>query len=205
MFFGFIYGNGLVLFLGWNLILAGVAYFFSHLFTVLRKKKKHHALPMIVLLVFILFFPNTIYVLTDFIHLQNYHFFDTYPSVYTYITEDWVVFMMIAVGALLAAKLGIASLVKMKPYLYDVVKKYEYLFLGLLFIASSFGIYIGRFIRLNSWDILKLHTYIPLIFDRFDFFMSFMGIYIVLHIVVYFVMTNHEKSSYNRIESTLEE
>lgn len=128
MLFGLMYSNGLVLFLGWNLILAGVAYFLAHLFTVLRKRKKHPAIPILVLIIFILFFPNTIYVLTDFIHLQNYQFFDTYPSVYTYMTEDWVVFMMIAVGALLAAKLGIASLIKMKPYLYDLIKKYYYIF-----------------------------------------------------------------------------
>lgn len=205
MIFGFRYLNGLVLFLGWNLILAGIAYFIAHVFTVLRKKEKYPYVSFSLFLIFILFFPNTIYVLTDFIHLQNYDFFSDYPSVYSYIIEDWIVFMMIAVGALLAAKLGVASLIKMRPYVYQFIKKNYIWFLGILFVASSFGIYIGRFIRLNSWDILELFTHIPLIFERFQFFVSFMGIYIVIHITVYFVMTNHEKSSYNNGEYTLEE
>jgi hypothetical protein len=37
--FGFIYRNGLILFLGWNIILAGVAYTIANLFIYTRKKR----------------------------------------------------------------------------------------------------------------------------------------------------------------------
>jgi uncharacterized membrane protein len=203
--FGFIYRNGLILFLGWNIILAGFAYALANLFIYTRKKRSSIWITVILFMLFILFFPNTMYVLTDFIHLQNYTFFLDYPSVYAYVTDDWVVFTMIAIGALIAAKCGVQSLKNIKGYLFVIIKKYYFIFLGTLFVASSVGIYIGRFIRLNSWDIFKLHTYLPIIFDRFSFFISFVIMYTVIHGITYFVMTNQYQTSYNRSDNTLED
>ncbi len=203
--FGFIYRNGLILFLGWNIILAGVAYALANLFIYTRKKRSSIWISVILFMLFILFFPNTMYVLTDFIHLQNYTFFQDYPSVYAYLIDDWVVFTMITIGALIAAKCGVQSLKNIKEDLFVIVKRFYVIFLGLLFIASSVGIYIGRFIRLNSWDIFKLHTYLPIIFDRFSFFMSFVLMYVAIHGITYFVMTNQYQTSYNRSDNTLED
>lgn len=188
--FGLIYQNGLILFLGWNLILVGIAYSFANLFVCLRKIKKYSFFTLMIIILFILFFPNTIYVLTDFIHLENYDFFTSYPSGYAYGIEDWIVFMMITIGALLAAKIGVLSLFVIKPYLYPFIQKFHIYFLFLLFLASSFGIYLGRFFRLNSWDILKIFDFIPMIFDEFTFFLSFMGISLLIHSAVYIIMSN---------------
>lgn len=201
---GFIYQNGLILFLGWNLILAGFSYFLVDLFRVTRIKKKPIFLSILIFILFILFFPNTIYVMTDFIHLQSYQFFQNYPSTYVYELADWMVLMVITLGALLGAKFGISALERIRTYLFDTMKKHYYIFLCLLFILSSIGIYIGRFIRLNSWEFHRILEIIPLIFERFSFFIGFVFIYFMIHLVSYFVMSSITKSSYNEIESNME-
>ena len=184
-FFGFMYGNGLILFLGWNLILAGIAAVLSYLFVDLRQKKKHLILTLIVLGIFILFFPNTIYVMTDFIHLENYDFFREYADIYHYEIMDWVVLMMITWGALLAAKLGISSIDRIKSHLYKPIQRYAY---PLIF---------GRFIRLNSWNILSVFNVFPTIFEQFSFFLGFIGIYTLIHLVSYFILSESKYNGYN--------
>lgn len=203
--FGIIYLNGLILFLGWNLILAGVAYLIAHLFTHFRESKKHFTVTLVLFFLFVLFFPNTIYVMTDFIHLQAYQFFEIYGETHVFQLMDWVVLMMITIGALLGAKLGVSSIQKMKHHLYLPLKKYFYLSLLSLFTVSSIGIYIGRFIRLNSWEFHRVFQVFPLIFERFGFFIGFIGIYLLIHMVSYFVMANHHQIEYNHIENKLED
>lgn len=202
---GFTYSNGLILFLGWNLILAGIAYFLSHLFRATRESKKPLYLSIIILFFFILFFPNTIYVMTDFIHLQSYNFFFNYPSVYTFQLMDWMVVLMITSGALLAAKFGVSAIENIRPYLYIKVKQYFIASLSFLFLISSVGIYIGRFIRLNSWEFHKILDVIPLLFENFSFFIGFVMIYFIIHWTSYLVMANHHKEGYNRINENVED
>ncbi len=200
MIFGIIYRNFLILFLGWNLILAGVVYFLSDVFIGLRKKMNKLWILIPLFILYILFFPNTIYVMTDFVHLQTYEFFTEYSSIYAYQISDWVVLMMITLGALLGAKLGVSSLKNLRGYLFSWMKKKYYIFLLGLFLISSVGIYIGRFIRLNSWDFHKIFQIIPDIFERFDFFIGFVFIYVLIHITAYFVMSSFNKYGYNEIE-----
>ncbi|MDY0075397.1 MAG: DUF1361 domain-containing protein [Acholeplasmataceae bacterium] len=204
MFFGGFYGNFLILFLGWNLLLAGFTYFLVDIFIYLRKKRSHIALVLLIWFMFILFFPNTIYVMTDFIHLENYQFFIDYAEIYRYVLMDWVVLMIITIGALLAAKIGIESLEKMKPYHFEWIKKHYVIYLGLLFLASSIGIYIGRFIRLNSWEFHQIVSVIPQIIQKFSFFIGFIGIYMMIHLTAYFVMSSHA-IGYTEIRKQTEE
>lgn len=204
MFFGGFYGNFLILFLGWNLLLAGFTYFLVDIFIYLRKKRSHIALVLLIWFMFILFFPNTIYVMTDFIHLENYQFFIDYAEIYRYVLMDWVVLMIITIGALLAAKISIKSLEKMKPYHFEWIKKHYVIYLGLLFLASSIGIYIGRFIRLNSWEFHQIVSVIPQIIQKFSFFIGFIGIYMMIHLTTYFVMSSHA-IGYTEIRKQTEE
>lgn len=190
--FGIFYQNGLILFLGWNMILAAVVYALSYLFVELRKRNKN-LLSWIVLVIFILFFPNAIYITTDFIHLQNYHFFTSYPNIYAYELMDWILFMQITIGAFLGAKLGISALDYMKDQHHHIIKHHYTLFLGLLFVLSSIGIYLGRFIRLNSWEIFDVIHIINDVFDQGLFFIGFVLIYSIIHLVIYVVMKENKK------------
>ena len=135
--------------------------------------------------------------MTDFIHLENYDFFREYADIYHYEIMDWVVLMMITWGALLAAKLGISSIDRIKSHLYKPIQRYAYPLIFGLFIVSSIGIYIGRFIRLNSWNILSVFNVFPTIFEQFSFFLGFIGIYTLIHLVSYFILSESKYNGYN--------
>lgn len=179
--------NFLVIFLGWNMFLATFVFFLSEIYLYVKKKNAHLVIQLIILGLFVIFFPNTLYILTDFIHLQNYTFFEDYPNLYAFELKEWVVFLHIAIGALYAAKLGISSIHRLEPVIQPVLKKYFPLALSLLFLLSSAGIYIGRFLRFNSWDFLQLFSILTELFQNFSFFIGFITIFFVLHWVCYFL------------------
>jgi uncharacterized membrane protein len=91
----------------------------------------------------LLFFPNAPYIFTDLIHLTTYFY-----------THFWVDLTLILLCALTGLVLGFVSLFLMQ----GVVRRMFGSALSWAFIAavaglSSFGIYLGRFLRFNSWDI----------------------------------------------------
>ncbi len=184
---GTILRDGLVLFLTINMFLAGVAYAISVLASYLNDKKNKVSILIILSVLWLLFFPNTIYITTDFIHLQNYDFFISYNSIYAYTISDWYVLFLIFVGALIGAKIGIKSLNMM----LDIwqIKKNLYKILSILgiFVLSSIGIYVGRFLRLNSWDFYRLDIMLNGIVEQFYFFIGFIVILTMIHIVYYLI------------------
>ncbi len=190
--------NGLVIFLAWNMILATIVYFLSEMLVYMYDKKVHLVLLIISLLIWVLFFPNSIYLLTDFIHIQNYQFFESYPDLYNYSLTEWIVFAELIFGALFAAKLGIAALLKLEFVFKRYIKKYYYLILSSLFILSSTGIFIGRFLRLNSWNIFDLFTQIDSIFSKGTFFLGFISIFFVIHWFIYFLFSFQHQDMYNK-------
>ncbi|PKK98822.1 MAG: hypothetical protein CVV57_04895 [Tenericutes bacterium HGW-Tenericutes-2] len=192
---GVILNNGLVIFLGWNILLATIVYLLAEAYVYLYKKKTKKLYLVIILIIYVLFFPNTLYVLTDFIHLENYNFFTNYPNIYEMMIKDWVVFMHITIGALYAAKLGIASIKKLELYILKYKIQYKILILSSLFLLSSLGIFIGRFLRFNSWQILDIFSIISGVFTHLGFALLFILIFFILHWVSYFVFSHEDKIS----------
>jgi uncharacterized membrane protein len=97
-------------------------------------------------LVWLIFFPNAPYLLTDFQHLA-------YTNVNTPVWFDVLIMIWFAWTGLL---LGISSLYLMQ----EVVTRTFNPLMGWVFaiivtILSSVGVYLGRFLRWNSWDILQ--------------------------------------------------
>lgn len=191
---GFILNNGLVIFLGWNIFLATLVFWLSEVYVYFEKVKSKKIYLIFILIIYILFFPNTLYVLTDFIHLERYDFFAEYPNTYEFIIEDWLVFMQISIGALYAAKLGISSIKKLEPYIFTSLKKYKILILSSLFLLSSLGIFIGRFLRFNSWEIFDIVNIINGVFSHHSFAVVFILIFFMLHWVSYFIFSEEDKS-----------
>lgn len=129
-------------FMFWNLFLAFVPYWIS---AYLFKHKETQLIRLIVLGgVWILFLPNAPYMITDLFHLHKR------PDL-----PVWYDLFLILSFAVIGMYLFYLSVHQMK----EVVKVklptlYRPVFLILLFVAVSYGVYIGRFLRLNSWDIL---------------------------------------------------
>jgi uncharacterized membrane protein len=129
----------------WNLFLAWVPLAAALLFYGLAaRQSRQWALLSAVAVVWILFFPNAPYIVTDLVHLR-----ETRPVPYWY---DIICVMAFAQTGLF---LGYLSLYLMQ----EVIRAWLGRSVGWLFAlgmlgASAFGVYLGRFLRWNSWDAL---------------------------------------------------
>ncbi len=133
-----------LLFMGWNLILAfiplGIALFVYKYPTLMANAFYRWSFAF----TWLLFFPNAPYVLTDFIHLQL-----SSPSL---LLLDLV---LLLVYALLALTMGLYSL-QLMQYFYCLFysAKTVRILLFLSCFLSGYGVYLGRVVRLNSWNVL---------------------------------------------------
>lgn len=101
-------------------------------------------------LIFIAFLPNAPYVLTDIIHLIS-DIRDTH-SVWI---NTLVVFPMYLIFILSGFEAYVLSLINLGYYLQRIGKTKWILGTELLIhLLSAFGIYLGRFLRFNSWDFI---------------------------------------------------
>jgi len=197
---GMLLSNGLVVFLAWNMVLATLVLVLSEIVVYLIKKKVRLWLIILFGVLWMLFFPNALYLITDLIHIQNYPFFLDYPDLYNLALDNWFVFLFLVIGALYGAKLGIVSLKQLLDALDRYLHNFHGLILSFVFILSSFGIFIGRFLRLNSWNFFDLITQIGMVFSHGGFLFGFVGLFFLIHWVVYFVFSFDEKKRYNSIE-----
>lgn len=101
---------------------------------------------------------------TDFIHISNDKFMwsidvEMYSTdtgvVYSNEIMVWVKLLVIGIGSFFALLVGLESF-----YVFEqnVRKKYSkiicYLAILVVSLLTGIGVYIGRFLRFNSWDIL---------------------------------------------------
>jgi uncharacterized membrane protein len=136
-------GNYKGLFLVWNLFLAWVPFLVA--FSLCQKKKKIHKAKLVAYLaLWLLFLPNAPYIITDFVHLR--------PRAGVPFWYDGMAIFIFAFHGLI---LGIVSTL----FIHEALEKYTnksgaWIFLSFSFILTGYGIYLGRFLRWNSWDIL---------------------------------------------------
>jgi len=129
-------------FLIWNLLLAWVPLVFA-IAAYVRARRRKDVVVAAMLVLWLLFFPNAPYLLTDFLHLVEGG------------APLWYDAMMISAFAWIGLMLGFASLYLVQRILVSAVGR-QLAWLGVLVALAlcSVGVYIGRFIRLNSWDAL---------------------------------------------------
>ncbi|MGN6553107.1 MAG: DUF1361 domain-containing protein [Verrucomicrobiota bacterium] len=92
----------------------------------------------------LLFFPNAPYICTDLIHLSSrFH------------GHFWVDLTLILLSAFTGLVLGFLSLYLMQSIVARRLgRSASWLFVMLAMGLSSFGVYLGRFLRFNSWDVV---------------------------------------------------
>lgn len=132
-----IYQNTFYVMMIWNLLLAWIPYILSKLSVYLNvNDKKLFNIP--VLLIWVLFFPNSFYTITDLIHVRV-------VSDLGYWFHLTMLFLLAWIGIVLAylSLRNIMGLLK---------SKIAYM---LIMFLTSFGIYLGRFLRFNSWDLFS--------------------------------------------------
>lgn len=171
----------------WNMVLSLIPFVL-----MIYIKDKHQKLSKIenilLLLVFILFFPNTIYFVTDFIHLSSSWFYDGNVANYIVSYENWLSFFHILVGALLGLVMGLLSLSYFENVFIDLSWKYKNLGMNIVFLLTALAIYIGRFLRLNSWDIVNPLKVIVTFINSFSlFYIFFIFLFYVFIMFSYYI------------------
>ncbi len=132
-----------LLFLIWNLFLAYlpliISSFLYHSGQNIRTITK-----CFLLLLWILLIPNTFYILTDFEHL---HFQNQFQYVY-----DFILLSCFTIAGFYA---GIKSVYEIQISFLNYYSKFI-VKIGIICISylSAFGIYLGRILRFNSWNII---------------------------------------------------
>lgn len=132
-------------FLVWNLFLAFIPYFFISYLKSQISLHKNKFKTTLILLAWLLFLPNSFYILTDLIHLSQ--------SSKHLIWFDLVVFSSYA---LVGFTVGILSLVEFENIIMNYSSSlFTHLIIPLICFLCGVGIYLGRILRYNSWDILS--------------------------------------------------
>lgn len=153
-------GDFYFLFLPWNLFLAWVPFLLSaHSYqNCFDGKPKLRSVLLWGL--WFLFYPNAPYIITDLVHI----------GISTPIPM-WYDSLLVFSFALTGLLVGLASLYQMHRVMENYFGKMAgWIFIVTMLIASGFGIFIGRILRWNSWD-LFIHT-IPLLSDVRENFLS---------------------------------
>lgn len=148
-------------FLLWNAILAAVPAFLAY-WLVCRVRKYGWLKPAQLLLggLWLTFLPNSFYVITDLVHLR--------PNFEADIFYDIILLSSFWLNGLI---LGILSIVLVHLELnkrLSVVKSSAVI--GTVILISSFAVYLGRFTRWNTWDLLLQPA--GLLFDVSDRFVN---------------------------------
>ncbi len=99
----------------------------------------------LLLVSWLLFFPNAPYILTDLFHLKLTTGVPVWYDLILILSYAWTGMFL---GFLSLRDLESMLLLKWKP------RRVQIFVSGLLFLASL-GVYLGRFLRWNSWDILQ--------------------------------------------------
>ncbi|HEU4888784.1 MAG TPA: DUF1361 domain-containing protein [Thermoanaerobaculia bacterium] len=136
----------LFVFLVWNLFLAAIPFVASLAFEVLDRYRRvrvfYAAWQWACFAVWLLFLPNAPYIITDFIHLK-----------YRPPVPLWYDVLMLLSCAGAGLLLGYASVM----IVHRIVARHYGVFAGwatalIALFLSAFGIYLGRFLRWNSWE-----------------------------------------------------
>jgi uncharacterized membrane protein len=136
-------------FLLWNLFLGFLPFAFAYLLLVFNSIYQNNLLLYVMSLVWLLFYPNAPYMITDFIHIQ---------AESTTVIYDTLVIFSIAILSLFYGFFSLKIIHQIWKTRFSA-KIATFAIIAAL-LLSSLGIYLGRILRLNSWDFFlhPLHT-----------------------------------------------
>ena len=132
------------IFLLWNIFLAIIPYFISSILVLSFDKKINTPIFVLGFVAWLCFFPNAPYILTDLFHLR--------PRAGVPFWYDLALILSFAWNGLM---LGYASLLDIQMLItrhYNSWLAWAISFGSL--ILGGFGIYLGRYLRWNTWDVL---------------------------------------------------
>lgn len=135
-------GNWRFASLVWNMFLAFLPFVFS--IALLKKANSAKWIQYLLLACWLVFFPNAPYIITDFVHLDY-----TPPAPFWY---DLVIIFWAAWNGLIV---GFVSLLNIEKFLLTKFsRKQVNIMVYISLVLCAFGVYAGRYLRWNSWDVV---------------------------------------------------
>jgi uncharacterized membrane protein len=131
------------IFLMWNLFLAWIPFQISLIIS--SSIKRNRWMKYFLLAAWLLFFPNALYIITDLVHLGDGD--GKVPL--------WFDAILLFTSSITSLVMAFVSLYNVEQFLLSNLKAKHVnkLIVACLFLGS-FGVYLGRFLRWNSWDIV---------------------------------------------------
>lgn len=147
-------------FLLWNLFLAWVPFQLS--VTLTNAVNANRWYRYFLLLSWLLFFPNALYIITDLIHLDESN--GDVPV--------WYDAILLFTSAITGLIMAFVSLYQVEIFLKkNISRKHTGKLIMAALFLGSFGVYVGRFLRWNSWSIvtkpqllftdISMHFFLP--------------------------------------------
>lgn len=178
------------LMLGFNIFLAYIPVILIKLLGFYMKEfnYKFNIKSIGLLILFILFLPNTFYVITDLIHLDASEFMFSAgaysPTIYLKDYVEYLTLFHVAFTLLFGVYAGVVCLDIFSNILQEMnYKKWlTNLVFFLLVFSSSIAIFIGRFLRFFSWEIFDVTGILSSLFSELNWFMIFfVGGFVLIH------------------------
>ena len=136
------------LFLIWNLFLAYVPYLISGWLSGKRGWADRKLLLVVLSLVWLVTIPNAFYILTDLYHLGDGYNDRQVPQWF-----DLIMILSFAWNGLLLGILSVRHMEKLLAGRYEW--RSELLFVYPVMWLNALGVYTGRYLRYNSWEIIS--------------------------------------------------
>lgn len=142
-------------FLIWNLLLAIIPYAITSYLTTQQIVFKSKSIQFIIGCIWLLFLPNSFYIVTDLVHIvkSNGNLF-------------YLDLVIICSFATIGFLLGLHSLIQFENLIeYKTSHIIRSILITIICLLCGFGIFLGRILRYNSWDVI--HHPFELVIDLF--------------------------------------
>lgn len=191
----YISGNLDFMFLVWNLFLAWAPLYFSIKIKIAFQKKYIWSTAFL-FLCWLAIFPNAPYLITDLIHLKQKSGVPLWFDLILLVSFAWT-------GLLLA-------FISLMEVHYAILTRFSvkqsWVIISVIMLLTGYGIYLGRFERWNSWDILmhpfRLLRQIVESFQHQETLIRLVGVsfsfalfLLISYSMIYFLSSKQEKGS----------
>lgn len=187
-----VFGSFSLIYISWNIFLATLPFIISSLLLIQAKKNN---LPKILFIIggifWLLLLPNAPYIVTDLIHIGVVR---SVPAFY----DSILLFSSAWVGMILAMNsiFHIEQIIRIK---YS--KAITNIIIAVVIFFTSFGVYLGRFLRFNSWDVFLNHfSVLKGVLKTLSNTSNPLGIYFYLPLFFFFMYFSYIAWKYSQIK-----
>ena len=132
-------------FLIWNLFLAAIPYVITSYLKLKNNCETSKLKTLVLIFTWLLFLPNSFYIITDLVHIVR-----------TDGTLFWMDLVLVSSYSFLGFVVGLKSIYQFEMILkISKFKPKTPFIIPIICILCGIGIYMGRILRFNSWDIIN--------------------------------------------------